>query len=51
MCVDLKHSVLEPDDKTVFGGHVQKVGGTTEATEDLAQGRKGPMPKIILTLT
>ena len=42
--VDVKHAVLEPDHKTVFGGHLQKVGGPAEATEDPAQGWKGPRP-------
>ena len=43
-CVDVKHTVLEPDHETVFGGHLQKVEGPAEATEDPAQGRKGPRP-------
>jgi len=49
--VDVKHAVLEPNIKTVFGGYLQKMEGPAEATEDPAQGRKGPRPKIILTLT
>ena len=49
--VDAKHAMLEPNHKTVFDGHLQKLEGTAEATEDPAQGRKGPGPKIILTLT
>ena len=32
-------------------GHLQKIEGSADATEDPAQGRKGPRPKIILTLT
>ena len=50
-CGGVKGAVLEPDHKTVFGGHLQETEGPAEATEDLAQGRKGPRPKIILTLT
>ena len=48
---DVEHAVLEPNHKTVFGGHLQKMEGLGEATEDPAQGRKGPRPKIMLTLT
>ena len=33
-CVDVKHVVLEPNHKTVFGGHLQKMEGPAEATED-----------------
>ena len=40
----VKHAVLEPTHKTVFGGHLQKMEGPAEATEDPAQGRKGPRP-------
>ena len=40
--VDVKHTVLEPNHKTVFGGHLQKMEGPAEATEDPVQGRKGP---------
>ena len=42
--VDVKHVVLEPNHKTVFGGHLQKMEGPAEATEDPTQGRKGPRP-------
>ena len=51
MRVDVKHAVLEPNLKTVFGGHLQKMEGPADATEDPAQGRKGLRPKIILILT
>ena len=40
----MKGAVLEPDHKTVFGGHLQETKGPAEATEDPAQGRKGPRP-------
>ena len=43
-CVDGKHVMLEPNHKVVFGGHIQKMKGPTEATEDQIQGRKGPRP-------
>ena len=49
--VDVKHAVLEPNLKTVFGGYLQKMEGPADTTEDPGQGRKGPRPKIILTLT
>ena len=39
---DVEHAVLEPNHKTVFGGHLQKMEGPAEATEDPVQGRKGP---------
>ena len=42
--VDVKHAVLEPNLKMVFGGHLQKMEGPTDATEDPAQDRKGPRP-------
>ena len=42
--MDVKHTVLEPNHKTVFGGHRQKMEGPAEATENPAQGRKGPRP-------
>ena len=42
--VDVKHTVLEPNHKTVFGGHLQKMGGPARAAGDPAQGRKGPRP-------
>ena len=38
------HAMLEPNHKAVFGGHIQKMEGPTEATEDPIQGRKGPRP-------
>ena len=41
---DVKHAVMEPNHKTVFGGYLKKIEGPTEATEDPAQGRKGPRP-------
>ena len=40
----VQHAVLEKNHKTMFGGHLQKMEGPTEATEDPAQGRKGPRP-------
>ena len=43
-CVDVKHAKLEPNHKTVFGGHIQTMGGSAGATEDPAQGREGPRP-------
>ena len=43
-CVNVKHAMLEPNHKTVFGGYLKKMEGPTEATEDPAQGRKDPMP-------
>ena len=43
-CVNVKHAMLEPNHKVVFGGHIQKMEGPTEATEDPAQGRKGQRP-------
>ena len=49
--MDVKNVVLEPNHKTVFGGHPQKMEGPAEATEDPTQGQKGPRPKIILALT
>jgi hypothetical protein len=42
--VDVKHVVLEPNHKMVFGGYLQKMEGPAEATEDPVQGRKGPRP-------
>ena len=42
--VDVKHVVLELNHKTVFSGHLQKMEEPAEATEDPAQGRKGPRP-------
>ena len=40
----VQHAVLEPKHKTVFGGHLQKMEGPTETTEDPVQGRKGTRP-------
>ena len=40
--VDVKHAVLEPNIKTVFGGYLQKMEGPAEATEDPAQWSEGP---------
>ena len=31
---DVKHTVIEPNYKTVFGGYLKKMEGPTEATED-----------------
>jgi len=42
--VDVKRAMLEPNPKTVFGGHIQKMEGLAGAPEDPAQGRKGPKP-------
>ena len=42
-CVSVKHAMLEPNPKTVFGGCILK-RGPAGATEDPAQGRKGPRP-------
>ena len=42
--MDVKHAKLEPNHKTVFGGHIQTMGGSARATEDPAQCRKGPRP-------
>ena len=41
---DVKHAVMEPNYKTVFGGYLKKMEAPTEATEDPAQGRKVPRP-------
>ena len=40
----VKHAMWELNHKTVFGGHIQTMGGPAGATEDPAQGRKGPRP-------
>ena len=50
-CVNVKHAMLEPNHKTVFGGNLQKMEGPADATEDPAEGRKSQRQKIILTLT
>ena len=42
--MDVKHVMLEPNHKTVFGGHLQKMEGPAGATEDLVQGRNGLRP-------
>ena len=42
--VDANHAILEPNHKAVFSGHIQKMEGPAEATEDSVQGRKGPRP-------
>ena len=44
-CVNVKHMMLEPNHKTVFGGYLQETEGPAEATEDppkigRAQGQK-----------
>ena len=44
LCMDVKHAMLEPNYKMVFGGHIQTMRGPAGATEELAQGRKGPRP-------
>ena len=43
-CVSVKHAMLEPDLKTGFNGCILKREGPVGATEDPAQGRKGPRP-------
>jgi len=42
--VNVKYMMLEQNHKTVFGGHLQNMEGPTKATENPAQGRKGPRP-------
>ena len=42
--MDVKHAMLKLNYKMVFGGHIQTMRGTAGATEDPAQGRKGPRP-------
>ena len=32
----------------MFGGHIQMMEGSAGATEDLAQGRKGPTPTNLM---
>ena len=49
--MDVQHAVLEPNHKTVFGGHLQKMEGPGEATEDPAQWLEGPKALLVLTLT
>ena len=43
-CVSVKHAMLEPNPKMVFDGCILKKEGSAGATEDPAQGRKGPRP-------
>ena len=43
--MDVKYTMLEPNYKMMFGGHIQTMRGPAEATEDPAQGRKGPRPQ------
>ena len=50
-CLDVNHAVLGPNRKTVFGGHLQKMEGPAEATEDPAQWLEGPKALLVLTLT
>ena len=47
----MKHAVLGPNHKTVFSGHLQKMEGPAEATEDSVQWSEGPKALIALTLT
>ena len=42
--VDVEHVLTEPNHKTMLDGLILKREGPTEATEDPAQGRKGPRP-------
>ena len=49
--LDVKHAVLGPNHKTVFGGHLQKMKELGEATEDPAQWSEGPKALRVLTLT
>ena len=42
--VDVERMLTEPNHKTVLGGRVLKSEGPAGATEDPAQGRKGPRP-------
>ena len=49
--LDVKHVVLGPNHKTVFGGHLQKMKGPAKVTEDSAQWSEGPKALKILTLT
>jgi len=49
--LDVKHTVLGPNSKTVFSGYLQKMEGPAEATEDPAQWSEGPKALIALTLT
>ena len=47
---DVEHAVLEPNHKTVFGGHLQKMEGPAEAIEDPAQWSEGLKALLVLTL-
>ena len=49
--VQCVHAVLKSNHKTVFGGHLQKMEGPAEATEDPAQWSEGPNALLVLTLT
>ena len=49
--LDVKHAVLGPNQKTVFGGPLQKIEEPGEATEDPAQWSEGPKALLVLTLT
>ena len=42
--VDVEHVLTEPNHKTVLDGRILKREGPVEATDDPAQGRKGPSP-------
>ena len=42
--VDVEHVLTEPNHKTMLDGRILKREGPAEATEDPAQGRKGPRP-------
>ena len=49
--VNVKHAMLEPNPKTVFGGCILKREGPAGATEDPAQWSEGPKALLKLTLT
>ena len=42
--VDVEHVLTESNHQTVLDGRILKREGPVEATEDPAQGRKGPSP-------
>ena len=48
--LDVKHAMLGANRKTVFGGHLQKMEGPAEATEDPAQWLEEPKVLLVLTL-
>ena len=50
-CVNVKHAMLEPNHKTVFGGNLQKIEGPAKATEDPTQWSEEPKALRVLTLT